>query len=356
MQGKTHIHINGTACISPQRTYDNSFLAQPTAYTGNVLTCQTPDFKAFIPAAQLRRLSRMLRVGLTTSIICLRNAGIKSPDGIITATGYGFLEDTEKFLREIIERSERQLTPTFFMQGTYNALAGMVGLSLQCTGYNNTYVSKGFALGSALDDAIAQINNDPELNMLVGAYDEAASVQYKSVARDGHFKKELINSLELFDHMTPGSLQGEGAAFFLLSGARTANTLCRLVGTHGLFHPDAQELQNELQTFLERHEVSTSDLDLWIGGFSGDVERDQPLAKLADSMLSSIPQARFKHLTGEYCTADGFALWLAAMVLKNQSIPPTVFLKPAPNPRRIEKVLMINHYLNRNYTFYLLER
>lgn len=357
MQGKTHIYINGTACISPQRTYDNSFLTEPQAYTGNVLTCLTPDFKSYIPPAQLRRLSRMLRVGLTTSIICLRNAGVKSPDGVITATGYGFLEDTEKFLREIIERNERQLTPTYFMQGTYNALAGMVGLSLQCTGYNNTYVSKGFALGSALDDAIGQITNDPELNMLVGAYDEAASVQYKSVARDGHFKRELINSLTLFGHETPGSLQGEGAAFFLLSGMRTANTLCRIVATHGLFQPDAQELQNELLSFLERHEVSTADLDLWIGGFSGDSARDRSLTRVANDVLSSVAQGRFKHLTGEYCTADGFALWLVAMVLKNQSVPPIVFRNTSPHLRkRLEKVLVINHYLDRNYTFYLLER
>ncbi|MGC3948080.1 MAG: beta-ketoacyl synthase chain length factor [Chryseolinea sp.] len=356
MQGKPLIYINGTASISPQRTFDGSFLSEPINYVGNVLKCQTPDFKAYLPAVQLRRLGRMLRVGLTASIICLRNSAITTPDGIITATGYGFLEDTERFLREIIERNERQLTPTHFMQGTYNALAGIVGLSLQCTGYNNTYVSKGYALGSALDDAIIQIQNEPELNMLVGAYDEAVSVQYKSVARDGHFKKEPIDSLRLFEHETPGSLQGEGAAFFLLSGTQSSQTVCRLSGHYGLFEPTTDELASELESFLSSHGTAVADLDLWIAGFSGDTNRDRTLKSIADGELSSIPQARFKHLTGEYCTADGFALWLGANIIKKQSIPASIMSSPVKSSGKIKRVLIVNHYLDRNYTFYLLER
>lgn len=356
MQGKAHIYINGTSSISPQRTYDGSFLSDPINYENNVLTCQTPDFKAYIPAVQLRRLGRMLRVGLTASIICLRNSGITSPDGIITATGYGFLEDTEKFLREIIERNESQLTPTHFMQGTYNALAGIVGLSLQCTGYNNTYVSKGYALGSALDDAIIQIQDNAELNMLVGAYDEAVSVQYKSVARDGHFKTEKIDSLRLFEHQTPGSLQGEGAAFFLLSGTQSPQTVCRLVGLYGLFEPTPDELQQELESFLAHHNTTLTDLDLWLAGFSGDVNRDQTLISVATGALSSVPQARFKHLTGEYCTADGFALWLGANIVKKQEVPHAIMNANSKAPDKIKKLLIVNHYLDRNYAFYLLER
>ncbi|HTF19974.1 MAG TPA: beta-ketoacyl synthase chain length factor [Chryseolinea sp.] len=356
MQGKAHIYINGTASISPQRTFDGSFLAEPINYKGNVLSCQLPDFKSYIPPTQLRRLSRMLRIGLTASIICLRNAGIDRPDGIITATGYGFLEETEKFLREILERNEQQLTPTFFMQGTYNALAGIVGLSLQCTGYNNTYVSKGYALGSALDDAIIQIQDNPELRLLVGAYDEAASVQNKSVARDQHFKKEPIDSMKLYNYPTSGSLQGEGAAFFLLSGMQSMHTLGRLTATHGLFQPTTEELHGELDSFLAANNTRINELDLWIAGFSGDIVRDHSIQSLADGAMATIPQARYKHLTGEYCTADGFALWLGANILKGQTVPRTTTTTEVKVSNRIRKLLIVNHYLDRNYTFYLLEQ
>lgn len=359
MQGGPNIFIAGCATISPQRTFDGAFLPEALSFSGNTLTCQVPDFKAYIPPAQLRRLSRMLRIGLTTSILCLRNSGIESPGGIITATGYGFLDETEKFLRELLERGERQLTPTYFMQSTYNALAGLIGLSLTCTGYNNTYVSKGYALGSALDDAVAQLQHDPSQTMLVGAYDEAAAVQHITGLREGHYKKEAIESKDLYNSATSGTLQGEGAAFVLLSTTPSAQTCCKVTGIDGLFRPTAQALRERLINFLASRELNFSDIDVWIAGFSGDVVRDQSLAMLADELLADVTQVRFKHLTGEYCTADGFALWLGANILKRQHIPECTLAKgaaPDISGKSIHRLLIVNHYLNQNYTFYLLER
>jgi hypothetical protein len=242
------------------------------------------------------------------------------------------------------------------MQGTYNALAGLIGLSLKCTGYNNTYVSKGFALGSALNDAMIQLQDEPEKRLLIGTYDESAAVQYTTGIRAGHFKTVSVDSLKLYSYNTPGSIQGEGAAFFLLSGMRSASTLCRLVAMQGLFRPTPEELTNALHSFLEHNGTSTADLDLWIAGYSGDAERDRSISKLTDDALALVPQARFKHLTGEYCTADAFALWLGAKILKRQSIPAAVVVNVGPRKNRIGRVLIVNHYLDRNYTFYLLQR
>ena len=122
-----HCYINGIGIISPQKTFDNAeFLNEVITYDQNILNCTTPDFKKYVSPVQLRRLSRMLRIGITAAKICLEDAHIQIPDGIITATGYGFLEETEKFLKEMLEREEKQLTPTYFMQGTYNSLAGLI--------------------------------------------------------------------------------------------------------------------------------------------------------------------------------------------------------------------------------------
>src|SRR3990170_6171928 len=84
-------YINGVGIVSPQKTYDNNeFLPEIVAYNHNVLSCATPDFKEYINPIQLRRLSRMLRIGLTAAMICTRDSGSNKPDGIITGTGYGF--------------------------------------------------------------------------------------------------------------------------------------------------------------------------------------------------------------------------------------------------------------------------
>ena len=107
----TRHFINGIGIISPQKTFEqDTFLNEVTEYNQNILTCITPDFKSYINPIQMRRLSRMLRIGLSAAILCLRDAQTKMPSGIITATGYGFLDETEKFLNELLRQKNARKT------------------------------------------------------------------------------------------------------------------------------------------------------------------------------------------------------------------------------------------------------
>jgi 3-oxoacyl-[acyl-carrier-protein] synthase II len=349
-------YINGIGIISPQRTFDNGeFLSDVKSYQ-NTLTCITPDFKAYLSPVQLRRLSRMLRIGMTAATICLKDAGITIPDGIVTATGYGFLEETEKFLRELLERNEKQLTPTFFMQGTYNALAGLVALSVKCTGYNNTYVSKGFAFENALQDCMLRLDENRSANLLLGSYDESAAVQYIAGMREHQFKKEPVNSLEIFRNKTDGCIQGEGSAFFNLSGEPSASTWCSVEGIQLVYRPEsADELSQIINSFLHEHKVQESDVDLVVSGMSGCKSKDQLLESWERLLFVHTPRTYFKHLCGEYCTSTSFGIWLASSILKKQVVPEILRYSSGEFPERIETILMVNHYFNRNYSIVLLK-
>jgi hypothetical protein len=349
-------YLNGIGIISPQRTFDNhEFLPEVVGYDQNVLSCVVPDFKQYIPPNQIRRLSKMLRVGLSAAAICVEDSGGVKPDGIITATGYGLLNDTERFLQEMLTQNEKHLTPTFFMQSTYNAMSGMIGLSMKCTGYNNTYVSRGFAFEMALHDAMMQLSDKPSQTILVGGFDEVNEVHYKVHSRAGYFKKEFINSLELFSHPEPGSLQGEGAAIYSVSGVANEHTWCSLEGLKMIFHPpDASALKCDLLEFLNIHQVAGDEIDLLILGQSGDPVNDYLLLEAA-SVLGEIPRARFKHLSGEYCTASSFGLWLGASSLKKQIVPPVVRTGPAQH-FPVRTVLIMNQYMGKNYSLMLLKQ
>lgn len=351
-------YIQGIGMISPQKTFDNQFfLDEISTYDENVLTSVVPDFKAYINPIQLRRLSRMLRIGLASATICLRDAGIDKPDGIITATGYGFLDETEKFLREMLELKEKQLTPTHFMQGTYNALAGLEAVTIKCMGYNNTYVSKGFAFENAVQDAMMHIAENKTAHFLTGSYDEAASVQFIASIRENHYKAEKISNLQLFNTRTSGTLQGEGSAFFDLTGVQTDNTWCILKDSRMVYRPETtDELAVELRQFLLENGLTLQDIDVWINGITGDSVRDVRLNELAAHELNRLPQVRYKHLCGDYCTATSFALWLGASILKKQHIPDIVKANGFETPKEIRTVLSVNHYMDRNYSFQLLHR
>lgn len=356
MAEKTLYFINGIGIISPQKTYELEFLTEVKEYDHNVLTCITPDFKTYINPIQMRRLNRMLRIGLSAATICLRDSGVKTPDGIITATGYGFLEETAKFLNEVLERSEKQLTPTYFMQSTSNAMAGLVALTFKCMGFNNTYASKGFAMENALIDGMMQLNQNPSANLLVGSYDEAADVQYKASIRARHFKAEHINSLELFDTNSRGSIQGEGAAFFMLSRKASPSTWCTVRDMQMVYKPDPGALENELRRFLTTNKISESDIDVIINGASGDVEHDIIINGLIKRSVPESLEVRFKHLCGEYSTSTSFALWLAASILKKREIPKAVRILPEREPKKLETILVINQYMSKTFTFVLMTR
>lgn len=358
MKNKATYYINGIGIISPQRTFDPTiFLDDVVSYDGNMLKCITPDFKEYINPTQLRRLSRFLRIGLSSAILCTRSSGDREVDGIVTATGYGFLDETAKFLTEMLQLKERQLTPTFFMQSTYNALAGLVALTLKCKGYNNTYVNKGFAFETALYDVMMQLQSNREKNFLVGSFDEAEQGQYNINLRVGHYKKEKINSLTLFDHTsTAGTLQGEGSAFFSLSGVKGDQALCTLKDVRMMFTPSADMFTQALNEFLAENSVAPHDVDVWISGASGDEQCDALLTRAGSTVLKNIPELRFKHLVGEYCTAASFAVWLGASVIQKQVIPRSVQFGNFAMPASFKKVLIVNQYMGRNYSFMLLEQ
>jgi 3-oxoacyl-(acyl-carrier-protein) synthase len=351
-------HISGAGMISPQKTYDNdAFLSELTQYDNNVLTCVLPDFKDYFNPFQMRRLSRMLRMGLAAATICLRDARLKTPDAIITSTGYGFQENMGKFLTEILQQDEQQLTPTYFMQSTHNALSGLIAVSLQCTGYNSTYAGRGFAFENALYDAMMLLQEKEAENVLIGSFDEAYHVQYNEYVRMGHLKRESVNNLQLFESKTEGALQGEGVAFFILSDTALPHSWCRLRNLHMVYKPvDYGNLSKELMDFLRENDLTASDVDVFVNGTSGDVVKDQWSLAIGRDHFGHAAGVRFKHLTGEYATASSFALWLGAMILKNQTIPEAVLANAAPPRRPFRTVLVCNHFLGRHYSFFLLAK
>ncbi|MDD5169990.1 MAG: beta-ketoacyl synthase chain length factor [Syntrophales bacterium] len=349
-------HISGMGVISPQKTYDNlEFLRDIREYHDNVLTCVVPDLREYVNPAQLRRLSRMLRMGLAAAVICLRDAGLDTIDAVIAATGYGLQEEMGKFLSEMLEQDEQYLTPTYFMQSTYNALAGLISLSFRCTGYNNTHVGRGFAFETALQDAMIHLQENPGRNVLVGAFDEVSAVKYIEQVRTGHLKGEKIKSRHLFESETTGTIQGEGTAMFLLSSSPRANSICRLQGVGTVYRPAGhEELARAVDDFLSANGFAPADIDVVVGGMSGDVIRDRVSIDLCRNHFRHAAQVRFKHLTGEYATASAFALWLGAMILKQGRIPPAVLVGPQRKGEAVRTILVCNHYMAKYYSFLLL--
>lgn len=90
--------------------------------------------KGLIVPAEARRMSKILKRTVCTAITALNESDIKQPDAIITGTGMGCMENSEKFLIDLSRFGEQCLKPTLFMQSTHNTISSLTAIILKCHG------------------------------------------------------------------------------------------------------------------------------------------------------------------------------------------------------------------------------
>lgn len=348
------MYIRATGNISPQKTFGHQPLVDAVAYTGNRLACIEPDYKDFIDPKQIRRMSRIIRMGVAAAMECLQEAGVKAPDAIVTGTAYGCLEDTNSFLSKMVEFNEELLTPTSFIQSTHNTIGAQIGLMLQCNNYNNAFVHRGFSFESALLDGIMLLKEKDATNVLVGAIDEITNTSHTILNRLGLYKQEPVSNLEIFKTKTKGTIAGEGASFFLIAHEPSATDYAKLDGLHTFYKPEGiTEIEKQITSFLERHSVSITDIDLIITGKNGDAGEDKIYEQLEQTVFNAKDTINYKHLSGEYPTAAAFAMWLAAVTIKAGKLSPALNYTVSPD-KKIDRVLIYNHYQGIHHSLSLL--
>jgi len=259
-----------------------------------------PDYKTIITDANLRRrMSRLVKMGVAAGLESLRgekqrglpdniqsvsdcsdsetvnsgrHGGLKI-DAIITATGFGLLADTGKFIDSIIDNGEQMLNPVPFIQSTFNTVGAQIALLTGNHAYNNTYVHRFVSFESALTDAIINLDRDAE-NVLVGAFDEITDVSVS-----------ILRRLRLREKI------GEGASFLIL-GRDSEDAIAEIVAVE-IFYEGLAGIENRVKEIcLER--------GLEIGVIIA--------AKRGCGLFPETPHIVYEDMCGEYHTESAFAL------------------------------------------------
>jgi 3-oxoacyl-(acyl-carrier-protein) synthase len=347
--------INGIGLISPQKTVEtNDFLSEITEYDADFLKCIEPaSYKPYIDPIQSRRMSRLIKIGIASAKICLREAECEMPDAIITGTGLGSVEDTERILGSI-HLDQPFSNPTPFMQSTYNTISSQIAIQLKCHSYNSTYVHRSFSFESSLQDALLQVAERTAKDILAGGIDEMTNNHLEITRRPGHWKKGKANNLEMLKWDSPGAMAGEGAGYFLLSSERNEKSYACVKDVQTLYKPEGlDEISNRVTRMLSNSGLTLSDIDLVIMGVNGDNRYDHLYHQFAEVLFPSTPLAYYKHLCGEYYTSTGFALWAAANILKRKVFPLILQLNNS-HRESIRNILIYNQYQNVNHSLILV--
>lgn len=344
--------VNGVGSVTTQKPLRrDELLVDPVDHAGERLACVEPDYTQYFDVRQLRRMSRIIRMGIAAGMDALHEASLQVPDGIITGTGYGCLDDTGIFLSKLVENREQALNPTPFIQSTHNTIGSQLALLLQCQGYNQTYTQRALSFENALTDAWMTLEEDPTQRLLTGAADEITAVSHDILRRFNLFRRNNESSLNLFKSPAPGTLNGEGAVYFLLSGIPQPGAV-RVDGVQSFYKITTSDLEKGITFFLQSHSCLAHDIDVVFSGECGDEDLDATLQAIVPHKFPKATYAVFKHLTGEFPTASAVAMTIACRTIQAASVPDVVIRNNAKRLPR--KVLIINSYQNTSHSLILL--
>lgn len=337
--------ISGKGSVTPQRTFGKNYffeeLHQPEK---EYYACIDPGYKNYISPVRLRRMGKIMKMGVSASKMCLDDAGVANPGAILVGTALGCLGDTEKFLTSFLETNEGLLNPTPFIQSTHNAVASQIALMLGCKGYNYTYVNRGFSFESALLDACLLVQEDTD-NALAGGVEEMTEGYYVVTKKRSFWKKNIKRlDMNILESATEGSYGGEGACFVLISKSPGPNCYARVGNVKTIFHPQGEPLtKSHFEEFAKSAEISLAEIDAVVLGINGDAQMDKRHYSFPRELFKERCQLYFKHFCGEYYTSGSFALDFSLSLIRNQRIPPLAKMNGIA-PGQLNNVLIYNHW------------
>lgn len=342
-------YIHDISSVSPvEGLFDNGEI-NVSARKGNKLYAREPACEG-LPPGLLRRMGKVVRMSVGATLDMMR----KYPDvrGIIVGTANGGMEDSIKFMNQIVQYEEGLLSPGNFVQSTPNGIASQIAFMAKNRNYNITHVHRGLSFENALLDVMMQLKENPLATFLVGGADEISTYNFNIDSQAGWYKDENILLETLFDSSTPGSISGEGAAMFLVNN-RATSAMARFSALHFFHESEFEEVGKHLSDFLITNLPEGEKIDILLSGENGDIRMLPLFVSIERAFEPDVNVLRFKHLCGEYPTASSFALWLSCKILKTQTIPPQL-IKHSGKSKPYYNLLIYNSFQGGQHSFMLI--
>jgi 3-oxoacyl-[acyl-carrier-protein] synthase II len=193
-----------SAC--PTSTTDDADVIKPAANDKEIKVLsrvcinseeRLPDIRKYVKPLEARRMGKLMKSSLLSSLEALEQAGIEVPDAIITGTAYGCLENSEKLMIQIKEEGEEMLKPTYFMQSTHNTIGSNIAIKTHCHGHNITYTQERHSLEWAVRDAELLLRSGKAKTVLVGCHDEATETFNSLLSKAGEPSAPTVNSIAM---------------------------------------------------------------------------------------------------------------------------------------------------------------
>ena len=353
---KTNLYIISSAAISPlQAMEEDNLRSEWTATGSNKALCIEPNYKDYIPSIKARRMSRILKMTWVSANRSIENTNATIPQMISVATGMGCQSDTLKFLEQLISDKEKYLKPTAFINSTHNTLAGFLAIGLKAKGQNFTFTHSDLNFEHALLDTALRMQNKEVENALIGAVDETNDQTHRIKELMGLLRKEDNNKLILPTN-DEAYIDGEAAIFFYLENTNSPKAKTKISGLDFKYAINKEdELNKALLLFVKNLNIEFKDIDYIILGCTGDYKADMLIEKWKEKEQLQHKSLYFKHISGEYMSSAAFGLWLSSKIIEQNKVPKYLNSTSISACITIQRILLINHNGQSNYSFTLIE-
>lgn len=289
-------YVRAMALVSCQQPLCDAWMETPCAPDSDYVRAQEPDSREFIVPSEARRMSRILKRCICTALTALNQAGIHDPEAIITGTGMGCMENSEKFLIDMAVFGENCLKPSLFMQSTHNTIGSLIGIVLKSHGYNNTYSHQGTSFESALLDGFVQLKLGAISNALIGSHDENtpfAALTSKCI----HPEYGVLTEVSMSAVLT----------------TEASDAVCEVESVQILHRASTSEVR----------ELLSRDTDgVLILGVNGVEANDAPYMRMLDELDYMPTCIQYKNVFGDNYSASAAGFYAAARILEYGAVPP----------------------------------
>lgn len=312
-------YVNSVAQVSCQQPLCDEWFESPRIYSDSYVRAIEPDTSGFISSSEARRMSRILRRAVCTAFAAVAESDVSVPGAVITGTGSGCIENSEKFLVDMGRYGEESLKPTLFMQSTHNTVSSLIAIMMKCHGYNSTYSHKGISFESALLDAWLQMRCGMLSSALVGSHDEVTPFMGRVMRRTHPY----------------GSFVSEASVSTVLSAVGGPADICEITDVQLMHRPAIEDLAAAVDP--DRDSVLML-------GVNGNHLNDKPYESLLSSLGFSPRSIKYRNVFGDNYSVSALGFYAACRILQRQRVPEFMRMDHDLSPDGcIDGITVINH-------------
>lgn len=358
------IVITGIGVVSPlgvgrEAFWDNCSKAKTgikkitsfdTSSLGSNVAGWVEDFdpSQFMPPGAYRRMSRISRMAVASSVEALKDSGLivdtmnTGRIAVIMGTSYGSSSHVEDFYISLLRDGPRGAQPFLFPETVPNAPASHIAMFHGITGPNTTFCQNEISAENAILYAQNLLLQNQVDVALVGGADELSAIQYSCYDAVGALNKIKVGDNEPVNPKLGGGLiLGEGAGVLVMErldlalerdaevyGILRSGAITGGITSIGHYEAGGEQMARAMSLAMKEANAGPDEIDQInvSANFSGELDRMEyhQLERTFTRRMNNLAVTPLKYLTGDFGGAGAIRAAAILLSLHHQLPLPTV--------------------------------